>query len=127
MPLNLGILLICFLLGSKEKKDSLKKWTYSLLLLGILGLGYLDFLLGGIHIRYVCDLSLAVSLLAFFLLLEYIHFDKTRSSRILYIIVTGALLMTIGRGWLTIFSNETNAILQRNPDFYLMTARIFHF
>ena len=126
MPLNLGILLICFLFGSKEKKDSLKKWTYSLFLLGILGLGYLDFLLGGIHIRYVCDISLSVSLLAFCLLLEYIHFDKTRSSRILYVIVMGALLVTIGQGWLTIFSNETNAILQRNPDFYLMVARIFH-
>ena len=126
MPLNLGILLICFLPGSKEKRDSLKKWTYCLLLLGSLGLGYLDFLLGGIHIRYVCDLSLAVSLLAFFLLLEYVHFDRTRSSRILYMIVMWALLVTISRGWLTIFSNETNAILQKNPDFYLMAARMFH-
>ncbi len=126
MPLNLGVFLIYFLFDSREKKDSLKKWTYCLFLLGILVLGYLDFLLGGIHIRYVCDLSLSVSLLAFFLLLEYVHFDKTRSSRILYIIVMGALLVTIGQGWLTIFSNETNAILQRNPDFYLLVAQIFH-
>lgn len=126
MPLNLGILLSCFLLGSKEKKDSLKKWTCGLLLLGILGLGYLDFLMGGIHIRYVCDLSLAVSLLAFFLVIKYIHFEGTRSSRILYLITLSMLFITIGRGWLTIFSNETNAILQSNPDFYLMVSGMFH-
>lgn len=126
MPLNLGILLSSFLLTSKEKKDSLKKWTCGLLLFGILGLGYIDFLLGGIHIRYVCDISLAVSLLSFFLLIKYVHFDRTRSSQILYLITLGILFTTIGRGWLTIFSNETNAILQKNPDFYLMISRIFH-
>lgn len=126
MPLNLGILLSCFLLASKEKKDSLKKWTCGLLLLGILGLGYLDFLMGGIHIRYVCDLSLTVSLLAFFLVIKYIHFEGTRSSRILYLITLSMLFVTIGRGWLTIFSNETNAILQSNPDFYLMVSGMFH-
>lgn len=126
MPLNLGIFLSCFLLSSKEKKDSQKKWICGLLILGILGLSYLDFLLGGIHIRYVCDLSLAVSLLAFFLMIKYIHFESTRSSRILYLITLGVLIVTIGRGWLTIFSNETNAILQSNPDFYLMVSRMFH-
>lgn len=95
------------------------------MLVGILGLGYLDFLLGGIHIRYVCDLSLAVSLLAFLLILEHIHFEGTRSSHILYVMTLGLLLLTVGRGWLTIFSNETNAIRQANPDFYLSVARMF--
>lgn len=126
MPLNLGILLSCFLFCSREKKDSKKKWSCALLLLGVLGLSYLDFLLGGIHIRYVCDLSLAVSLLAFFLLIKYIHFEETRSSRILYLVTLWIFFVTIGRGWLTIFSNETNAILKGNPDFYLTTARMFH-
>lgn len=126
MPLNLGILFTGFTLFSREKKNSLKKQICALLLLGILGLGYLDFLLGGIHIRYVCDLSLAVSLLAFLSVLEYVHFEGARSSRILYTIVLGVLILTIGRGMLTIFSNETNAILKNNPDFYLRIARIFY-
>lgn len=125
MPLNLGIFLSGLTLCRREKRDSLKRWTCGLLLVGILGLGYLDFLLGGIHIRYVCDLSLAVSLLAFLLLLKYVHFDQTRSSQILYVIVLGLLFLTIGRGWLTIFSNETNAIRQANPDFYLSIAQMF--
>ena len=125
MPLNLGIILAGLTFCGKDKKDSLKRWTGGLMLLGILGLGYIDFLLGGIHIRYVCDLSLAVSLLAFLLILGYVHFDGTRSSRILYVITLGLLLLTIGRGWLTIFSNETNAIRQANPDFYLSVARMF--
>ncbi len=125
MPLNLGIILVGLTFCGKDKKDSLKRWTSGLMLLGILGLGYVDFLLGGIHIRYVCDLSLAVSLLAFLLILGHIHFDGTRSSRILYVITLGLLLLTIGRGWLTIFSNETNAIRQANPDFYLSVARMF--
>lgn len=125
MPLNLGLFLAVLTLRGKEKKDSLKRWICGLLLAGILGLGYLDFLLGGIHIRYVCDLSLAVSLLAFFLILGHIHFEGTRSSRILYVITLGLLLITVGRGWLTIFSNETNAVRLANPDFYLSAARMF--
>lgn len=125
MPLNLGIVLAGLTLCGKDKQASLKRWTSGLMLLGILGLGYLDFLLGGIHIRYVCDLSLAVSLLAFLLILGHIHFEGTRSSRILYVITLGLLLLTIGRGWLTIFSNETNAIRQVNPDFYLYVAQMF--
>ena len=125
MPLNLGIFLAGLTFCLKDKKKSFKRWSCGLLLVGILGLGYLDFLLGGIHIRYVCDLSLAVSLLAFLLILEHIHFEGTRSSHILYVMTLGLLLLTVGRGWLTIFSNETNAIRQANPDFYLSVARMF--
>ena len=125
MPLNLCVFLAGFTFCSREKRDSLKKWTYGLTLLGILVLGYLDFLLGGIHIRYVCDLSLMLILISFLLMLEHIHFDHTKSSRILYIIVLFLCLVTIGRGLLVIFSNETNDILLRNPDFYLKTAGMF--
>ena len=125
MPLNLCVFLAGFTFCSREKRDSLKKRTYGLTLLGILALGYLDFLLGGIHIRYVCDLSLMLILISFLLMLEHIHFDHTKSSRILYIIVLFLCLVTIGRGLLVIFSNETNDILLRNPDFYLKTAGMF--
>ena len=124
MPLNLGMLLAGLTLCTRENRRTLKKWTCGLVLAGILGLGYLDFLLGGIHIRYVCDISLAVSLLAFVLILEYVHFDKTRSSQMLYVITLGIFLVTIGRGWLAIFSNETNVMLEANPDFYLTVARM---
>lgn len=133
MPLNLGIFLLAPLLAKgrrsdalQKKKDSLKKKTFSFLLLGILVLGYINFLLGGIHIRYVCDLSLALSLMAFMLILDQIHFDGTRSARILYAIVLALLLVTIGRGLLVIFSNETNDILLHYPDFFLRISRIFH-
>ena len=126
MPLNLGILLTGITLFSKEKKNSLKKHVCALLLVGIVILGYIDFLLGGIHIRYVCDLSLAVSLLAFLALLEYIPSPQTRSARILYALALGMLVLTVGQGWLTIFSNETNAVLKNNPDFYLTVGRMFY-
>ena len=126
MPLNLGILLTGITLFSKEKKNSLKKHVCALLLVGIVILGYIDFLLGGIHIRYVCDLSLAVSLLAFLALLEYIPSPQTRSARILYASALGMLVLTVGQGWLTIFSNETNAVLKNNPDFYLTVGRMFY-
>lgn len=130
MPLNLGIFLLIPAVftrsSSSDRKGLLKKQTGVLVLLAALALGYLDFMLGGIHIRYVCDLTLALSVLALFLILEQIHFDGTRSARILYVIVLCGLLLTIGRGLLTIFSNETNDILLRNPDFYLYVSRIFH-
>ena len=130
MPLNLGIFLLIPAVftrsSSSDRKGLLKKQTSVLVLLAALGLGYLDFMLGGIHIRYVCDLTLALSVLALFLILEQIHFDGTRSARILYVIVLCAILVTIGRGVLTIFSNETNDVLLKNPDFYLYVSRIFH-
>ena len=130
MPLNLGIFLLIPAVftrsSSSDRKGLLKKQTGVLVLLAALALGYLDFMLGGIHIRYVCDLTLALSVLALFLILEQIHFDRTRSARILYIIVLCAILVTIGRGVLTIFSNETNDVLLKNPDFYLYVSRVFH-
>ena len=130
MPLNLGIFLLIPAVftrsSSSDRNGLLKKQTGVLVLLAALALGYLDFMLGGIHIRYVCDLTLALSVLALFLILEQIHFDGTRSARILYVIVLCAILVTIGRGVLTIFSNETNDVLLKNPDFYLYVSRIFH-
>ena len=93
--------------------------------MGILILGYLDFMLGGIHIRYVCDLSLALSLCSFIMALDLIHFDGTRSARFLYMIVLCAFLVTVLRGLLLIFSNETNDVLLNNPDFYLKISRMF--
>lgn len=127
MPLNLAIFLLfpVLLTKSGNKKDSLKKQTFLLSVLGILVLGYLNFLLGGIHIRYVCDLALLMSLCAFFLLLDQVHFDGTRSSRILYAAVLILLLVTTGRGLLLIFSNETNDILRLRPDLYLKLSALF--
>ncbi len=131
MPLNLGVFLAVLSLHptpavpSGSVKSSLHRQLCALLIPAVLLLGYIDFLLGGIHIRYVCDLSLAVSLFSFFLLLKHIHFDRVSSARILYVIVLFLLLVTIGRGFFTIFSNETNYILWRNPDFYLYIARMF--
>jgi len=125
MPLNLGVFLAGFTFRSKEKKDSLKKWMYGLLFSGVLLLAYLNFEVAGIHIRYVCDLSLIFSLVAFLLILEHIHFDQTKSARILYAIALCFCLITIGRGLLTIFSNETNFVSYFNPDFYLKIAKMF--
>lgn len=128
MPLNLGCFLLIPLLAARlrSKKDSRKKLVPACLLLGILVLGYLDFMLGGIHIRYVCDLSLALSLCSFLMVLDFIHFDGTRSARILYVIVLLAFLLTIVKGLLLVFSNETNDVLLHNPDFFLKISRIFH-
>ena len=128
MPLNLGIFLLIPVVCTKSsgKKELLKKQTAVLVLLAALVLGYLDFMLGGILIRYVCDLSPALSVLALLLILDQIHYDGTRSARILYGLVCFLLILTIGRGLLTIFSNETNFVLRRNPDFYLYVSRMFH-
>lgn len=137
MPLNLGIFLAGFTLckpsGTKKGaslqngRSRLQKATYLSLILGLPTLGYLDYLLGGIHIRYVCDLSLTLALLAFLLVLEHVHYDTAKTARILYAIVLFLLFVTIGRGLLTIFSNEKNDILLSNPDFYLKIARMFRF
>lgn len=59
-------------------------------------------------------------------MLGQIHFDGTRSARILYVIVLFLLLVTIGQGFLVIFSNEINDVLLKNPDFYLYVSRMFH-
>lgn len=145
MPLSLGIFLtLPFLLGKRtapgtrrlpasgssgqaslHKKDVPAKPIVLLLLLGILILGLVNYTMAGIHIRYVSDLGLAVMLLSLVMLLSRIHFDDTRSAKILYAVVLSLLLLTIGRGLAVIFSNETNNILDRNPDFYLWISRMF--
>lgn len=133
MPLNLGVFLLGFTLhrrnhmpaSSSGNTLTLQKQTYVLLLLAILELGYLDFLMGGIHIRYVCDLSLALSLLAFLLIIEHIHYEDTKSSHILYVLAVLLLLSTIGKGLLLSFSNETNDVLMRNPDLYIRMTNLF--
>lgn len=126
MPLNLGVFLSCLTLTSKEKKDAPKKQVCLLLILAILLLGYLDFLMGGIHIRYVCDLSLAFTLLSFFLLLGHVHYDPAKSARILYVIALCLCLATIRQGILVAFCTEKKDLFVQNPDFYLWVAKIFH-
>ena len=73
--------------------------------------------------------SLAISFsmrrCSFIMALDLIHFDGTRSARFLYVIVLCAFLVTVLRGLLLIFSNETNDVLLNNPYFYLKISRMF--
>lgn len=138
MPINLGIFLLPALFSKKQptpalqkgalKKEALlQKQLFLLLLAGILCLSYINFMLGGIHNRYVCDSALFFSLMAFLLILQNVHYDGTRSARIIYVIALAVFLVTISRGLLLIFSNEKFDMKINSPDFYLWVAKMFHF
>lgn len=122
LPLNLGIFLVGWTCFSKTKKAPQQKATYALVVLGILALGYLDFTMGGIHIRYVCDLALVVAMLSLLLILEHVSFSNVKSGQILYAVVVVMLLATIVLGFLLGFANESNVLLEKNPDFYIQAA-----
>lgn len=125
LPLNFGIFLAGFTIFSNaSKKASHQKSTYILAILGILGLGYLDFSMGGVHIRYTCDLALAVAILSLLLLLEHVSFSNVKSGQILYGLSLVLCMSTIFLGILMVFSNENHYLAKENPDFYIQIARL---
>lgn len=124
LPLNFGILLIGCTCFSKTKAAPLQKATYILILGAVLLLGYIDFIMAGVHIRYVADLALTVSILSLLLILEHISYSNVKSGRILYFLTIIVLIATIIIGLLMAFSNENNELEKINPDFFIKTARL---
>ncbi|MCI8417126.1 MAG: low temperature requirement protein A [Lachnospiraceae bacterium] len=125
LPLNFGIFLMGWtIFSSSPRKAPYQKSTYILALLGILGLGYLDFSMGGVHIRYTCDLALVVAVLSLLLLLEHVSFTNVKSGQILYGISLVLCISTILIGIFMVFSNENNYLAKINPDFYIRVARL---
>lgn len=124
LPLNFGIFLAGLSIFSKSPKAPLQKSTYLLVILGILGLGYLDYSMGGMHIRYTADLALAVAVLSFLLILEHVSYSNVKSGQILYALSIVLCLATILIGFFLVFSSENQYIAEVNPDMYVKAARL---
>lgn len=124
LPLNCGIFLAGWSIFAKSPKAPLQRSTYLLVILGILGLGYVNFSVAGMHIRYTADLALTVSVLSLLLILEHVSFSNVKSGQILYTISLFLLLATILIGFFLVFSSENQYIAKVNPDVYIKTARL---
>lgn len=124
LPLNFGIFLIGYTCFSKAKTAPLQKPTYILSLGATLLLGYIDFIMAGILIRYVADLALPISVLSLLLILEHIPYRKEKAGQILYFLAVAVLTATIMIGILMAFSNENYDLEKINPDFFISTARL---
>lgn len=124
LPLNLGVFLLGWTCFSKSRTTPLKKPTYILLLVAALALGYVDFTMAGVHIRYVADLALVISILSLLLIFEHITLSNVKSGQILYAITVALLLATIVLGILLAFSNENFDLEKVNPDFFIRIARL---
>ena len=100
-----------------------KKATYLGLLLGSLLLAFLNFSLGGVFIRYLCDITVPLALLSFMLMAEYdstcTTFGFSRRTIITICIVSTFI------GTMLIFSNEKCLLLNYAPEYYLRIMDLF--
>lgn len=125
IPLNIVPILFC---RSIAKSNTRKKTTYIFVITAVIILAFIDFCLAGAHIRYTCDISLAVCLLGALLLLEnnqYSTAEESNANTIVYQLSIWICLVTIAVGTLLIFTNELSVIQYSNPDLFLWIRSLF--
>ena len=127
---NMGLfcipLFLCLFLFSHpsiEQKQLSKRLTYLFLLLGSLLVAFLDFSLGGIFIRYLCDITLPLGILALLLALEYeARLEEDRFGRPILLCI---FVCSIFIGSMLIFGNENCMLLNSAPEQYLRIMDLF--
>lgn len=124
IPLNLTPILF---FKSISKSNKLKIITYLSVIVAVIMLAFIDFCLGGIHIRYACDISLALCLIGALILLETnpCTQDESAASKKIYRISVLICLVTIFMGTALIFVNENNFVMKNNPDYYIWLENLF--
>ncbi|MGI6524493.1 MAG: hypothetical protein ACOX2O_04255 [Bdellovibrionota bacterium] len=119
-PINLAI----FVCGYTFNKNNLKKITFLSVLLSLVFIAFVDFCLGGVHLRYVSDLALSLALLSSLTILSLTRVSETpqigKVGRTIFRRTSyGLCLLSIFVGFVLVFSSEGNAIKKKNPDIYL--------
>ena len=91
--------------------------------MGSLLLAFFNFSLGGVFIRYLCDITVPLALLSFMLMTEYeINGISSKfNSRVINFIC----FVSIFIGAMLIFSNEKCPLLNYAPEYYLRIMDLF--
>lgn len=123
MPLNFALLLLPALVRSCKPL-----YQKAMLILGFIGgflILYVDFCLGGVHIRYACDTSLLFAILSLIVLCFLMN--RLRKNGLKQFAYSGFLLMAVSIliGWLMMFSNERCYIQNYAPDVFLAVKHFF--
>lgn len=127
MPVNLFAF---FVLAKNRETNNLKKATLVVVVLSVAAVSYIEFLMAGIHIRYVCDAALSFCLTAVLLMLDTTAgtWKDGKQAAImeqrtwLYHISVVCCILTICIGLLLVFSNERNYLV--NGDVYIQLANL---
>ena len=121
IPMFLCLLLLVH--PSIQQKNLSKRLTYLFFILGALLVAFLDFSLGGIFVRYLCDITLPLGILALLLALEYeARLTENRFSRPILLCI---FVCSIFIGSMLIFGNENCMLLNSAPEQYLRIMDLF--
>ena len=124
MPINYMIFTTPFAV----KRTNIPFYKRAMLLCGIIGsvlVLYMDYCLGGIHLRYVCDASFLIALLSILLTLYVLEKLEQRQLFFMRKVLIIVMLMSLFTGYLLIFTNERNYIRAYSTDFYLQVQNLF--
>ncbi|MBO6138062.1 MAG: hypothetical protein J6O71_05555 [Lachnospiraceae bacterium] len=115
-----------FLLPIKDLKDKDKR-ERSIVYLSVLVLtvltAFMDFCVGGVLFRYICDILAPLSLTGALLILERVGRCTEKEAGLAYKAVMVVCLLTFLAAFTFIFSNERNSIKMFAPDRYLYFVR----
>ncbi|MDL2253900.1 hypothetical protein LJC49_07505 [Ruminococcaceae bacterium OttesenSCG-928-I18] len=108
-----------------RKAPLVKKAVYLLVLLSSALLLWYTYCIGNIVYRYICDVTVALGLLAALLLLEIASCRPAGEKKLVYLAAVLLCSFTILVGFLLCFQNERMLIRQYSPDFYILISRLF--
>lgn len=84
---------------------------------------YVNYCLGGIHIRYVCDGILVLVMLSFLILWKMVNYLRKKHMYAVRTALMVCLGLSIVLGGLLIFNNERNFLMNNSPDTYIQISR----
>lgn len=122
MPVNLMILFTPVAIKGKTlcKKAMLTAGlTASVLIL------YFNYCLGGIHLRYTCDCSFVITLIAIVVIMDVTEKLQKHQMHYLKNILVAVVLLSAFIGYMLIFTNERNYILEHSTDTFLTIRNFF--
>ena len=106
-----------------HKDDRCKRFTYLAAIAGCLAVSYLDYCIGGVFVRYLCDISMVTALFALLIILEYEA--RIRDGCFAGRVILAVFAVTIFLGAMLVFSNENCLLLNDAPEYYLRIMDIF--
>ena len=117
--LGIPYYLSLFFLPSVRFRNKTERWTVILLLGASFILAYIDYCVGGMIIRYVCDLLVPLALVASILILKLAKLAGKFYGVGLCLIVLSLII-----GISLIFSNERNYLLNTQADLYIRVKNL---
>lgn len=123
LPLNFALLLlpafVHFCNPLYQKAMLLSGFISSVIIL------YVDFCLGGICIRYSCDISLVIAMLSLAIMCFLLQIFRKYKLRSFVYIGYIMIIFSIIIAYLMLFTNERNYIRQYSPDIFLSFKHLF--